>query len=62
VRRPAASLPRLRWRDPVFWSTTLRLALPVAVQNLLISSFALVDTLLVFLIYKHLSPLLHGRR
>lgn len=47
MRRPAAALPRLRWRDPVFWSTTLRLALPVAVQNLLISSFSLVDTLLV---------------
>ena len=41
------ALPRLNWRDPVFWTTALRLALPVAVQNLLISSFALVDTLMV---------------
>ena len=41
------ALPRTRWRDPLFWATALRLALPVAVQNLLISSFALVDTLLV---------------
>lgn len=41
------ALPKLRWRDPVFWSTALRLALPVAIQNLLISSFALVDTLMV---------------
>lgn len=40
-------LPRLEWRDPTFWATALRLALPVAVQNLLISSFALVDTLMV---------------
>ena len=40
-------LPRPNWRDPVFWATALRLALPVAVQNLLISSFALVDTLMV---------------
>lgn len=41
------SLPRPRWKDPIFWTTALRLALPVAVQNLLISSFALVDTLMV---------------
>lgn len=41
------ALPSLRWRDSVFWATTLRLALPVAIQNLLISSFALVDTLMV---------------
>lgn len=41
------ALPRMEWRDPVFWATALRLALPVAVQNLLISSFALVDTLMV---------------
>ena len=41
------ALPRLQWRDPAFWATALRLALPVAVQNLLISSFALVDTLMV---------------
>ena len=41
------ALPKPRWRDPVFWTTALRLALPVAIQNLLISSFALVDTLMV---------------
>ena len=41
------ALPRLYWRDQVFWKTALRLALPVAVQNLLLSSFALVDTLMV---------------
>ena len=41
------ALPRLKWRDRPFWITALRLALPVAVQNLLISSFALVDTLMV---------------
>ena len=41
------ALPKLRWRDPVFWSMAMRLALPVAIQNLLISSFALVDTLMV---------------
>ena len=41
------ALPRLQWRDLIFWATALRLALPVAVQNLLISSFALVDTLMV---------------
>lgn len=41
------ALPKPRWRDTVFWSTALRLALPVAIQNLLISSFALVDTLMV---------------
>ncbi|MCF0122655.1 MAG: MATE family efflux transporter [Ruminiclostridium sp.] len=41
------ALPRPRWRDPVFWSMTLRLATPVAIQNLLVSSFALVDTLMV---------------
>ncbi|MBP3318853.1 MAG: MATE family efflux transporter [Ruminiclostridium sp.] len=41
------ALPKPRWRDPVFWSMALRLALPVAIQNLLISSFALVDTLMV---------------
>ena len=40
-------LPRLQWRDRTFWTTALRLALPVAVQNLLVSSFALVDTLMV---------------
>ena len=41
------ALPPLRWRDGSFWTTALRLALPVAVQNLLVSSFALVDTLMV---------------
>ncbi|MBR2490364.1 MAG: MATE family efflux transporter [Ruminiclostridium sp.] len=41
------ALPKPRWRDPVFWSMAMRLALPVAIQNLLISSFALVDTLMV---------------
>ena len=41
------ALPNLRWRDPIFWSMAMRLALPVAIQNLLISSFALVDTLMV---------------
>ena len=30
-----------------FWQDTLRLALPVALQNLLTSSFTLADTLLV---------------
>jgi putative MATE family efflux protein len=40
-------LPQLTWRDRTFWATTLRLALPVAVQNLLVSSFSLVDTLMV---------------
>lgn len=33
--------------DRPFWQTTLRLALPVIIQNLLTSSFALVDTLMV---------------
>ncbi len=41
------ALPKPRWRDPVFWSTALRLTLPVAIQNLLVGSFALVDTLMV---------------
>lgn len=45
--RHTKRLPGLDWRDSVFWRTALRLALPVAVQNLLISSFALVDTLMV---------------
>lgn len=33
--------------DRPFWKTTLRLAVPVVIQNLLTSSFALVDTLMV---------------
>ena len=33
--------------DRPFWSNTLRIALPVIIQNLLTSSFALVDTLMV---------------
>lgn len=30
-----------------FWKTALRLALPIAVQNMLVSSYALVDTIMV---------------
>ena len=33
--------------DAPFWKVTLRLAIPIALQNLLISSLALVDTLMV---------------
>lgn len=33
--------------DKPFWSVTLKLAIPIAVQNMLTSSFALVDTLMV---------------
>ncbi len=33
--------------DRAFWSATLRLALPIAFQNLLMSSLSLVDTLMV---------------
>lgn len=33
--------------DRPFWRTTVRLALPVVIQNLLTSSFALVDSLMV---------------
>ena len=33
--------------DRAFWRTTARLAIPIALQNLLISSFALVDTVMV---------------
>ena len=33
--------------DRGFWRTALRLAIPIALQNLLISSFSLVDTLMV---------------
>ena len=33
--------------DGAFWRTTARLAIPIALQNLLISSFALVDTVMV---------------
>ena len=33
--------------DSDFWRITLRLAIPIALQNLLISSFSLIDTLMV---------------
>lgn len=33
--------------DKPFWGVTLRLAIPIAVQNMLTSSFALIDTLMV---------------
>lgn len=33
--------------DAAFWRTCVRLALPIAIQNLLISSFTLVDTAMV---------------
>lgn len=33
--------------DKPFWSVTIRLALPIAIQNMLTSSFALIDTLMV---------------
>ena len=33
--------------DGAFWKGTLRLALPISLQNILISSFALVDTIMV---------------
>ncbi len=33
--------------DSAFWKVTLRLALPIAIQNLLTSSYVLVDTLMV---------------
>ncbi len=33
--------------DKSFWQVTLRLALPIAIQNMLTSSFALIDTLMV---------------
>ena len=33
--------------DRGFWRVTLRLALPIAFQNMLTSSFSLVDTLMV---------------
>ncbi len=33
--------------DGAFWKSALRLALPISLQNLLISSFALVDTIMV---------------
>ena len=33
--------------DRSFWRVTLRLAIPIALQNLLISSFSLVDTIMV---------------
>ena len=33
--------------DRGFWRVTLRLALPIAIQNMLTSSFSLIDTLMV---------------
>lgn len=33
--------------DKPFWTVTIRLALPIAIQNMLTSSFALIDTLMV---------------
>ena len=33
--------------DGSFWRSTARLALPIAIQNLLISSFSMVDTAMV---------------
>lgn len=33
--------------DKPFWKVTIRLALPIAIQNMLTSSFALIDTLMV---------------
>ena len=33
--------------DSDFWKVTLRLALPIAIQNMLTSSYVLVDTLMV---------------
>ena len=33
--------------DAGFWRVALRLAIPIALQNLLISSFSLIDTLMV---------------
>ena len=33
--------------DRAFWKGTLRLALPISLQNILISSFALIDTIMV---------------
>ena len=33
--------------DKIFWKVTISLALPIAFQNMLTSSFALVDTLMV---------------
>lgn len=33
--------------DKPFWNITLKLALPIAIQNMLTSSFALIDTLMV---------------
>ncbi|MDE6156208.1 MAG: MATE family efflux transporter, partial [Eubacterium sp.] len=35
------------FNDKSFWKTAIRLAIPVALQNLLTSSFTLADTLLV---------------
>lgn len=33
--------------DRSFWRSALRLALPIALQNLLLSSFTLVDTVMI---------------
>ena len=33
--------------DGTFWRAALRLALPIALQNLLMSSFAMVDTIMI---------------
>lgn len=33
--------------DRIFWSSALRLAIPIAAQNLLMSSFTIVDTLMI---------------
>lgn len=35
------------FKDKVFWKSAIRLAVPVALQNMLISSYSLADTLLV---------------
>ena len=35
------------FNDKKFWKTAVRLTVPVALQNLLTSSFTLADTLLV---------------
>ncbi len=37
----------LRLRDRTFWTITLSLAIPIALQNMLTASFSLVDTLMV---------------
>lgn len=37
----------INFKDKKFWSVALSLALPIAVQNLLTSSFTLVDTIMI---------------